>query len=192
MKLLFSPRRFSAAILLATLLAISVGAPFAAEAVTAPAAQGCQGTLCFRPPLYFLTYYKRLRFWPRDILISGVNFNHPVDCVANPRPIQFALRGNPLSNSPLTQFNQQYVAAQLAGALVPLTSVTNAAHSALSCYKLDFEPVLLSDGTLITPASTLAELFTACDVAAIQPPSEQRDADMQALAELLEMLNSTC
>ena len=56
-------------------------------------AAGCQTTLCYRAPQFYAMNYKRLRLFPRDILISGVNFNHPVDCVAQPTPIQFALRG---------------------------------------------------------------------------------------------------
>jgi hypothetical protein len=154
----------------------------------------CRLGLCYRSSQYYLNNYKRLRLFPRDIFISGVNLNHPVDCVAQPGPIIFALRANSLnySFSPLAWFNQQYVAAQLAQAQVPLLTVYSATKSALGCYGLNFEPVKLSTDVVITPNTTLAELFTQCDLTGIAADSAERDADLGALARILSMLNNTC
>jgi hypothetical protein len=114
--------------------------------------------------------------------------------VAQPGPVMFALRGGLFGSggSPLTRFNQQYVAAQLAQALVPYLMARSAATSSLSCYGVEFSPVRLSNGVLLTSATTLGELFTQCDLTGIQPGSETRDADMLALAHVLSMLNRTC
>ncbi|MFN0086202.1 MAG: hypothetical protein ACKVX9_12515 [Blastocatellia bacterium] len=154
----------------------------------------CQTALCYRMPHYFLLNYKRLRLFPRDIFISGVNLNHPVDCVAQPTTVMFALRGGLFgsSRSPLTQFNQHYVAAQLSQALIPYLMVRSASATSLGCYGLEFAPERLSNGFLITPATTVEELFTQCDLTGIQPMSEARDADMLKLARILSMLNGTC
>jgi hypothetical protein len=141
-----------------------------------------------------LNNYRRLRLFPRDIFISGVNLNHPVDCVAQPAPIIFALRANSLhySFSPLAWFNQQYVTAQLTQALVPMLTVYSVTKSALGCYGLNFEPVKLSTGVILTPNSTLGDLFTQCDLTGIAADSAERDADLETLAKILSMLNSTC
>lgn len=157
-------------------------------------AGGCQTSLCYRSPQFYAANFKRLRLFPRDILISGVNFNHPVDCVAQPTPIQFALRGSGFAavSSPQVQFNQQYVAAQLSQALVPTLTANSAATTSLGCYGLSFAPMKLGNGAVLTPESSLRELFTQCDLVGIKSPSEQRDADMAALASILAMLNSTC
>ncbi len=154
----------------------------------------CQIALCYRSPQYYAVNYRRLRLFPRDIFISGVNLNHPVDCVAQPGPVIFALRGGLFggAGSPLTQFNQQYVAAQISQALVPYLAARSASASSLGCYGLEFAPVRLSNGFMITPTTTLADLFTQCDLTGIQPQSEARDADMLALAAVLARLNGTC
>ena len=150
----------------------------------------CGGKVCLRATSYFVVNYKRLRFFPRDILISGVNLNHPVE-VTNSSTILSALR-NP-SSAPLAEFNRQYITAQLSMALVPLPSVISMVKSSVACYGVEFEPFKLSTGVEITPEMSLEAFFSQCDVTAIGPPmSEERDADMDALAKILMQLNGTC
>lgn len=150
----------------------------------------CGPKLCLRSTSYFVNNYKRLRFFPRDILISGVNMNHPVE-VTSVNTVLLALK-NP-SSAPLAEFNRQYVTSQLSMALVPLPGVYSAVKSSIACYGVDFAPMKLSTGATITPASSLEALFTQCDVVAINPPdSEERDADMLALSQLLAKLNGLC
>jgi hypothetical protein len=150
----------------------------------------CGARICLRATSYFIANYKRLKLWPRDILISGVNLNHPVE-VSNSNAILAALR-NP-STAPLAEFNRQYVTAQLSMALMPMTAVYSAVKSSISCYGVDFQPVELNTGATLTPNSSLEALFSQCDVVAILPPdSEERAQDMQVLAQILAMLNGTC
>lgn len=150
----------------------------------------CGARICLRSTSYFVVNFRRLRFFPRDILISGVNLNHPVE-VTSTNTILMALR-NP-SSAPLAEFNRQYVTAQLSMALMPLVSVFTAVKSSIGCYGVDFQPVKLSTGAIISPASSLEALFSQCDVVAILPPdSEERNQDMQALAQILAKLNGTC
>lgn len=150
----------------------------------------CVSRICLRSTAYFLLNYRRLRFFPRDILISGVNLNHPVE-VTSANSILFALR-NP-STAPLAEFNRQYVTSQLSMALMPLVSVYSSVKSSIGCYGVDFQPVKLSTGVTITPASSLEALFSQCDVVAILPPdSEERNQDMQSLARILAKLNGIC
>lgn len=150
----------------------------------------CGARICLRSTSYFVVNYKRLKLWPRDILISGVNLNHPVE-VTNSNAILAALR-NP-SSAPLAEFNRQYVTAQLSMAMMPMTAVYSAVKSSISCYGVDFQPVKLSTGVTVTPDSSVEALFSQCDVVAILPPdSEERAQDMQVLAQILAKLNGTC
>ncbi len=149
----------------------------------------CSSTICFYSPQFLAFNLRRLRFFDRDILISGVNFNHPVDVTTSQGKVLFALQGK--GYSPQQLFNQHYVAAQLSLALMPLPGVISALPSSLSCYGLSFEPVTLSNGVTISPDSSLGALLTQCDLAALKPPSMERDADMVALANILSLLN-TC
>lgn len=150
----------------------------------------CGARVCLRATSYFVVNYKRIRFFPRDILISGVNLNHPVE-VTSSFTILAALR-NP-SSAPLAEFNRQYVTSQLSMAMVPLPSVYSMVKSSLACYGIEFEPFTLTNGVEITPETPLEALFTQCDLTAIDPPgSEKRDEDMQALSQILAKLNGTC
>ncbi len=150
----------------------------------------CGGRVCLRATSYFVVNYKRIRFFPRDILISGVNLNHPVE-VTSSNTILAALR-NP-SSAPLAEFNRQYVTSQLSMAMVPLPSVYSMVKSSLACYGIEFESFKLTNEVEITPETSLEALFTQCDLTAIDPPgSEKRDADMQALSQILAKLNGTC
>ena len=186
--------RILARVFLVSILIAAIGAPIVNPRAWAQNAPECSLRLCYRPPQYYLQNYKRLRFFPRDIFISGVNLNHPVDCVSSPGPILFALRGNSMGAEapPLVQFNQHYVAAQLTHALLPIFTVISASKSSLSCFGLTFDPVKLNSGNVITPDTPLGALFTQCDVTGIEAVSEARDADLLALARILAMLNSSC
>ncbi len=188
-----SLRRFVCAAFLSAVVAVSASAPMARQSALAEDAPNCSFRFCYRSPQYLLNNYKRLRLFPRDIFISGVNLNHPVDCVSNPGPILFALRANSLNYvfSPLALFNQQYVAAQLTHAQAPFFTGLSAGKSNLICYGLMFEPVKLTTGVEITPATTVQEFFSLCDVTGIAAVSEERDVDMTAIAKILQMLN-TC
>ncbi len=149
----------------------------------------CGARICLRTTSYFVINYRRIRFFPRDILISGVNLNHPVE-VTSTNTILAALR-NP-SGSPLAEFNRHYVTSQLSLAMIPLVSVYSGVKSSIGCYGLDFEPVKLSTGATLTPESSVEALFSQCDVVAVNPVSPERDADMQALVDILSKLNGTC
>ncbi len=173
------------------LIVLAVSLTRANASSQAPNAENqCGARVCLRATSYFVVNYKRLRFFPRDILISGVNLNHPVE-VTNSSTILAALR-NP-SSAALADFNRQYVTSQLSLALIPMPSVISGVKSSIGCYGVDFEPVTLSTGATISTDTTVEALFSQCDVVAINPPtSEERDADMRALAQILAKLNGTC
>ncbi|MEO6723914.1 MAG: hypothetical protein ABIP14_01305 [Blastocatellia bacterium] len=160
-----------------------------AAGATTSGTMECGTQFCFKTPQYYSSNYSRLNFHGRDILISGVNLNHPVDSTAAPRQVLFALRTT--GTAPLQLFNQHYVAAQLTLAQVPLPSVFGAQNTNLSCYNLAFDPIPLSTGVTLSPEMTLGEFFTQCDVTGIAPYSEERDADMRAIVSILSRLN-TC
>lgn len=160
-----------------------------ASAWDAPREVECGTQLCFKTPQYYATNYSRLNFHGRDIFISGVNLNHPVDSTAAPTQILFALRTR--GTSPLQLFNKNYVAAQLSVALVPLMTGFGAYNTNLSCYNLNFDPVKLSNGATLKPEMTLGEFFTQCDLAGLAPYSGERDADMTEIVKILSRLN-TC
>ncbi len=175
------------------LLIVIAGSLFAGQQVPATrAAAGvmeCGTQFCFKTPQYYASNYFRLNFHGRDILISGVNLNHPVDSTASPTQVLFALRTR--GTAPQQLFNQHYVAAQLTLAQVPLPTVFGAQNTNLSCYNLAFDPMKLSTGVTLSPEMTLGEFFTQCDVTGIAPYSEERDADMRAIVSILSRLN-TC
>jgi hypothetical protein len=158
---------------------------------SAPAARAmeCGIKVCFKTPDYLASNYSRLNFHGRDIFISGVNLNHPIDSTAAPTQILFALRTR--GTSPLQLFNKHYVAAQLSNALVPLATGYSALSTNLSCYNLNFDPMKLSTGIVLTPEMTLGEFFTQCDLTGLAPYSEDRDSDMQAIVSILSRMN-TC
>jgi len=152
----------------------------------------CYRVLCLRTPLYYYANLRRLKFFSRDILISGVNSNHPVNVYEGQTQVRFALRSS-LRAGPQQVFNQQFVATQLSMALVSTGPVSGANSSGLSCYRVSFQPVKMqSTGVTLTTESTFGDLVTQCDVVAIRPPSAERDADMLALAGILSLLNKTC
>lgn len=151
--------------------------------ITVKAAK-CQ-TICFRSPQYYLLNPRRM---PRGaVIIYGANYNAPV---SSGNAIKQALMGNSTGTglTPVQQFNSEFVAAQLnllsaGGADSPMG--TDALWSLISCYGLDFAPVVLSNNVTLTPGSTLNDLF-AQGFLAIR---ENRTADMQILAILFDLLN---
>ncbi|HQR35487.1 MAG TPA: HYR domain-containing protein, partial [Blastocatellia bacterium] len=145
-------------------------------------------TICFRSPQYFLLHLNQL---PKGaVVIAGVNYGQAVS-TSNTLAIQFALQGNATgigTLTPLQHFNQEFVAAQLnlvsaGGSGSP--TVYNALWSLLSCYKINFTPVTLSNNFTLTPNSTLNDLFEQ----AISAVRENRTADMGALATIFDLLN---
>lgn len=123
------------------------------------------------------------------MLIGGINNNQPIS-TDNKTAIALALRGN-AGNLPLTfsqRLNQEFVAAQLSvnsagGAGSPV--MYNAFWSMLSCYKIDFAPVTLSNGATLAPSSMLNDLFEQAQFAI----RENRTADMNAIATIFDRLN---
>ncbi len=172
------------------LLLVVVTAPSLAGWPAASAHMDCGTRLCFKTPQYYAFNYPRINFNGADIFISGVNLNHPVDSRTSPNPILFALRAK--GTSPLTLFNQHYVAAQLTQAQVPMPTAVGARNTTLDCYGFDFSPVKVSaTGAQLTPEMTLGEFFTQCDLVGIAPYSDERDQDMVELVRILSQLN-TC
>lgn len=173
-------------------LVVATASLFASPSAGTLRALECGIRLCFNTPQYYEFNYFQLNFNGADIFISGVNLNHPVDSRDAPELILFALRGKSLGPpSPLTQFNQHYVAAQLTQAQAGLLTAVGARNSQLSCYPVNFTPVQLSTGVTLTPEMTLGEFFTQCDLVGLAPYSAARDADMLALVQVLAQLN-TC
>ena len=151
-------------------------------------------TICFRPPILCQIFLNRLP--AGTILIGGVNNNNPINIQTNGTLIRNALIPCPISIctlTPLQYLNQQFVAAQLSLAAVggPSSPVgINALWSNLNCYSTltNFRPVQLSNGVTLTPNSMLKDLFEQARKAI----TENRTADMAAIADLLKLLNSTC
>lgn len=80
--------------------------------------------------------------------------------------------------------NRQFVATQLSLAGAP-GSNQGALASRLSCYRLTFAPVLLSNGERLSPGSSLGELLAQAREAARRGSG----TDLAALAGILERLN---
>ena len=172
------------------LLAVIAGTFIWGQSSSASAQQYyCAVRFCFKTPQTYATNYFRYNFNGRDILISGVNFNHPVDSTASSTSILFALRTR--GSSPQQLFNKHYVAAQLTMARDPTPMVVTGMAGNLGCFLPGFDPMELSNGAVIQPETTLGQFFDQCFVVGSQPPSDERDADMTALVTILAQLN-TC
>ncbi len=144
-------------------------------------------TICFRSPQYYLLNLNSLP--GGTVLIAGANNNQPVS-TTNRTAIALALRGNAtgFGLTPLQRFNQEFVAAQLSinsagGSGSPV--VFNVFWSMLSCYNINFAPVMLSNGVTLSPASMLNDLFEQAQLAIRQ----NRTADMAQLALIFDLLN---
>ena len=144
-------------------------------------------TFCWRSPQYWLLNPNRI---PNGVVwINGVNGNQPVS-TDNYFAIQQALQGSVMGFrlSAQQRFNQEYVAAQLNLILAGgQSSVVNAnvLWTNLSCYGIDFEPVQLSNGFILSPAAMVKDLFMQAQFAATQ----NRTADFARLAILLDLFN---
>ncbi len=158
----------------------SIPAHFDVEGAADPA--NCN-TICFRSAQHHLL--SPISIPPgSSVQIGGVNSNVPT---RNLTAIRLALQGGP---NPLQQLNQQFVAAQLslikAGGHSSPKSFT-VLKSPLSCYKLNFSTVTLSNAFALSPASTLGDLLDQARFAI----SDNRAADMMAIANILKLLNGT-
>lgn len=156
----------------------------------------CGARVTYYTPGYFQrnfrTLIQRRKFFPKDILVSGINLNHPVDVYDGQDQIAAALR---LGYAPQQLFNQQYVSTQLGMALRPDYAVRSTFSTTLECYGVDFAPVTLNvkmagQPITLTPQMTSGEFFSACDLVANEvTPSPERDDDMLIVASILSLLN---
>jgi hypothetical protein len=172
--------------LLLALLAVTL---FWEPSRSAVAQEYCAVRFCFKTPQFYTFNYFRYSFNARDVLISGVNFNHPVDTVTGATSVLFALRSR--GTSPQQLFNKHYVAAQLTLARDPMPMVVTGMAGNLSCFVRGFDPMELSTGAVLQPEMTMGQFFDQCFVVGSQPPSEDRDRDMTALVTILAQMN-TC
>ncbi|NOT62608.1 MAG: HYR domain-containing protein [Acidobacteria bacterium] len=157
--------------------------------VTSPTPTAKCDTLCYRSAGYWLLNLDKL---PNGtVVIYGVNNNSGIS-TNKFRSIQSALQGNAFG-APLNarqKFNREYVAAQLnilhyGGPGAP--TVFNTMWANLSCYQIDFAPITLATGAVLTRDSMVKELYMHI-TAAIQ---SRNDADLAKLTTVLELLNGT-
>ncbi len=143
-------------------------------------------TICWRATQYWIS---NSRYLPGGtVLISGVNANNPVGIQQNLPAVRQALQGGA---SAMQRINREYVTAQISmaaqgGGGSPV--VFNTFWSALSCSRISFAPVTLSNGVTLSPISLLDTLNTQT-VLAIK---ENRHADMFQLADIWALLNGKC
>jgi hypothetical protein len=151
--------------------------------------QNCN-TICFRSPGFFLLRTNRL---PNgSVVVPGSNFNNPLNIQRNLDLIKDVLQGNGLFGGAMTpsqRFGQQYVTAQInlingsaGGSVAGSVFSTN-----LSCYRLTFAPVTLSNGVILSPNSTLNDLFTQATF--MTRNSARTNADLNALSDIFALLN---
>jgi hypothetical protein len=143
-------------------------------------------TLCFRSPQhYYLMFCTRPETIPfGTVLIGGVNFNRPVPARSTPAAV--AMRSAGLI--PLQQLNKEFVAAQLSVLLAGGEGSANiiaTMEGRLYCYDLDFAPLTLSNGFILSPQSKLKDLFAQARASL----STNHDEDMTALARIFDLLN---
>jgi hypothetical protein len=133
---------------------------------------------CWHSPQYYLLHLDDLP--GGAVTIWGVNFNAPVS-TDNTTALKQVLQGG---TSALQQLNRGYVTAQLnllrAGGGAGL-----ALHSRCSCRGVSFAPVVLSNGFILTPNTTLGELLEQ----ARRALAEHKEEDMAQLAAVFELLN---
>jgi len=117
------------------------------------------------------------------VQIAGGGINESIS-TSDRTAIRLALDGG---TSAEDQFNRQFVAAQLN--LLAAPELDQAAlRSKLSCYGINFAPVALSQGTAITPNTTLGTLM---DLARSTARSSS-GADLTALGNLFAQFNGNC
>ncbi|QQS48372.1 MAG: hypothetical protein IPM66_06965 [Acidobacteriota bacterium] len=138
--------------------------------------------ICFRSPRYFLLNVNRLPHG--TVLIGGVNYNRPVS-TTNTRAMILALRGG---HTPLQQLNHEFVAAQLNGLLAGGAGSPKyfyAMEGRLSCYNLQFDPITLDNGFILSPETKLKELYEQARFSILQ----SRPADQIRIAGIFDLLN---
>lgn len=139
-------------------------------------------TICFRSPQYFKLNIDSL---PRGtVIIGGVNYNRPIS-TTDKRRIEMALRGG---FTPLQQLNQEFVAAQLnllnaGGDGSP--RVFYVLEGPLTCYNLNFDPITLSNGFVLSPDSLLKDVYRE----ARQSIFSNNVQDQIAMTKILDLLN---
>jgi hypothetical protein len=145
-----------------------------------PAKPEC-ATICFASPDYYLRNLNRLP--AGTVWIAGGGVVSSVDS-GNAGAMRRALGGGASAQD---QFNRQYVAAQLSLLSAPGPDL-GALGSRLSCYGLNFAPVVLGSGATITPNVTLGVLMEYARGAALRGVP----GDQAALTELLTQVNAQC
>lgn len=156
----------------------------------------CGARVTYYTPGYFQRNFRNMillrKFFPKDILVNGINLGHPVDVYDGQDQIAAAIR---VGYSPQQLFNQQYVSTQLGMALRPDYAVRGTFSTTIKCYGVDFAPVTLNvrmagQPITLTPQMTTGAFFSACDLVANQlAPSPERDDDMMIVASILSLLN---
>ncbi len=144
-------------------------------------------TLCYRSAKYWLLNQDDL---PNGtVVIYGVNNNAPVSTNRRSSVVQ-ALMGNPFGGTltPREVFNREFVAAQLnilnqGGPGSPVW--VNTMWANLSCYGIQFNPITLASGAVLTRDSMVKELYMGITMA-IQ---SRNDADLAKLTTVLKLLN---
>ena len=139
----------------------------------------CQ-TICMQSASYYAINFGRL---PQGyVIIGGVNFNNPVSIQANLTDVRRVLRGGA---DPMQQINQQYVATQISLAALGTGVLSGAVNSSLRCYNINFDPVTLSNGAVISRMTIIRDLLAQSRLAIV----ENRTDDMVKIAGVLALLN---
>jgi len=162
-------------------------APGKAYAVTGRASQSvqidcpapvCASQVCLKSPQYYALNLGQLPKGQVTIAGGGLVPQVNTDDTAKMRML---LQGGTATQK---QFNQQFVTTQLnllrQGGLNP-----SALQSNLLCYKLNFQPVLLTTGATLSPSTTLGDLLAQAQQAA----RSNNILDMRIIANLMETLN---
>ncbi|MCW5968285.1 MAG: hypothetical protein KIT57_07205 [Blastocatellales bacterium] len=139
-------------------------------------------TICFRSAQYYVRNISRV---PNGlVLIGGVNANTPILVKGNETLIRSVLQGG---TSALQQLNAEFVASQLSFISAGSATAAGALQSSPRCYGIFYTPVLLSNGAVITPNTSINDIFTQIRSAI----SDNRTQDMPQLAAILLLLNGT-
>ncbi len=142
-------------------------------------------TICYITPREWIL---RGRYPNGAIIVGGINFNNPISIQRNIDLLERAMR---LGATGMQALNREFIAMQLSHARaggLGSPVVFNTYWSPLRCTGLNFAPVTLSNGYIITPDTLLNDLVLQTQ-ATIR---ENRIVDMQALADLLAVLNTKC
>ena len=155
-------------------------------------------TVCFRSPTFFAA---QLALNPINnipvglIFIPGDNANGPVLTTAPFKPFLILYMLKPLNslaipfNNPFLRLRRVFIALQLS--LLPGNGFTKGPENAilnstLACHGITINPIVLSNGALITNNTSLLTLFLQVQ----QAFKSNNVADMNALATVLELLTA--